>query len=86
MQREESLNGWMFINHLSMLVIYRIFEILKNTQLNKKQTLNHKYSINDVIMHLQSVKKIKLNQNKELISEPNKLTKTLLEKMKISIT
>ncbi len=69
-----------------MLVIYRIFEILKNTQLNKKQTLNHKYSINDVIMHLQSVKKIKLNQNKELISEPNKLTKTLLEKMKISIT
>lgn len=86
MQREESLNGWMFINHLSMLVIYRIFEILKNTQLNKKQTLNHKYSINDVIMHLQSVKKIKFNPNKELISEPNKLTKTLLEKMKISIT
>lgn len=86
MQREESLNGWMFINHLSMLVIYRIFEILKNTRLNKKQALNHKYSINDFIMHLQSVKKIRYNTDKELITEPNKLTKTLMEKMKISVT
>lgn len=86
MQREASLNGWMFINHLSMLVVYRIYEILKKTPLNKKQTLNHKYSINDVIMHLQSVKKIKYDTNKELISEPDKLTKTLIEKMKISIT
>ena len=86
MQREESLNGWMFINHLSMMVIYRLFDQLKNTALNKKQNLNHKYSINDVIMHLQSIKKIKYNQGKELITEPNKLTKTLLQKLKISIT
>jgi len=86
MQREESLNGWMFINHLSMILIYRLFEILKTTPLNKKQMLNHKYSINDAIMHLQSIKKIKYNTNKELITEPNKLTKNLLEKMKISIT
>ena len=86
MQREESLNGWMFINHLSMILIYRLFEILKTTPLNKKQMLNHKYSINDAIMHLQSIKKIKYNTNKELITESNKLTKNLLEKMKISIT
>ena len=86
MQREESLNGWMFINHLSMLVIYRLFEQLKNTPLNNKQKLSHKYSINDVIMHLQSIKKIKYNQGKELVTEPNKLTKILLEKLRISIT
>ena len=86
MQREESLNGWMFINHLSMMVIYRLFDQLKNTALNKKQNQNHKYSINDVIMHLQSIKKIKYNQGKELITQPNKLTKTLLQKLKISIT
>jgi hypothetical protein len=36
-------------------------------------------------MHLQSIKKIKYNTDKELITEPNKLTKNLLEKMKISI-
>ncbi len=53
---------------------------------DKKQTLNHKYSINDAIMHLQSIKKRKYNTDKELITEPNKLTKKLLEKMKISIT
>lgn len=86
MQREESLNGWMFINHISMLIIYELFEILKTTPLNKKQMLNHKYSIQDVIMHLQSLKKIKYDKNKSIITEPNKLTKVLLNKLKISIT
>lgn len=86
MQREESLNGWMFINHLSMQVIYKLYQILKNTPLNKKQTLNHKYSINDSIEHLKSIKQIQFNQKETIIAEVNKSTKTLLEKMKISIT
>lgn len=86
MQREESLNGWMFINHLSMLIVYELFELLKNTPLNKKHMLNHKYSIQDVIMHLQSLQKINYAKNKSIITEPNKLTKTLLSKLKISIT
>jgi transposase len=86
MQREDSLNGWMFINHLSMLVIYKLFVILKTTQLNKKQKLNHKYSINDAIEHLKSIRKIQFAPNDAVIAECNKNTKTLLEKMKISIT
>ena len=86
MQREQSLNGWMFINHLSMTVIYKLYEILKSTPLNKKQMLNHKYSINDTIEHLKSIKKIEFSKNEFVISEQNKATKTLLEKMKISIT
>ncbi len=86
MQREESLNGWMFINHLSMCVIYKIFEILKTTPLNKKQELNHKYSINDVIDHLKSIKKIRFAHNDFVIAEINKSTKSLIEKMKLSIT
>lgn len=86
MQREESLNGWMFINHLSMQIIYKIYAKLKNTPLNKKQTLNHKYSIKDTIEHLKSIKKIQLCGHESVIAEINKATKTLLEKMKLSIT
>lgn len=86
MQREQSLNGWMFINHLSMKMIYKLYMTLKTTPLNKRQMLNHKYSINDVINHLTTIKKIKFDKKDFVISELNKLTKTLLDKMQISIT
>ncbi|MCO5248859.1 MAG: transposase [Chitinophagales bacterium] len=86
MQREESLNGWMFINHLSMKIIYQLFMILKTTPMNKKQMLNHKYSINDSIQYLKSIQKIQFGKNEYVITEQNKTTKTLLEKMNISIT
>lgn len=86
MQREESLNGWMFINHLSMQIIYQLYTTLKNTPLNKKQKLNHKYSINDTIEHLKAIKKIQFSPTESIIAEVNKATRTLLEKMKIDIT
>jgi hypothetical protein len=86
MQREESLNGWMFINHLSMQIIYKLYETLKHTQLNKTQKLNHKYSIKDTIEHLKSIPKIRYNKNEHVLTETNQLTKTLLNKMKIHIT
>ena len=86
MQREQSLNGWMFINHLSMMVIYQIYTKLKQTPLNSKQTLNHKYSITDTIEHLKSIKKIKFSPTEYVLAEQNKLTKDLLKKLKISIT
>jgi transposase len=86
MQREESLNGWMFINHVSMQIIYKIYSALKITPLNKKQNLNHKYSINDTIQYLLSVKKIAFSSNEFIIAEINKPTKILLDKLKISIT
>lgn len=86
MQREESLNGWMFINHLSMLSIYKLYNILKITPLNKKQTLNHKYSISDTIQHLKSIKIIRYNKQDSVVAEINKQTRILLEKMKLSIT
>ncbi len=86
MQREESLNGAMFINHLSMQLIYKLYEILKTTPLNKKQSLNHKYSISDAVEHLKSIKKIQFSANESVIAEVNKATKILLTKMKIPIT
>lgn len=86
MQREESLEGWMFINHISMQVIYRLFRILKTTPMNKKQMLIHKYSINDAVEHMKSIKQIRFAQGEFVFSEMNKSTKTLLNQMKISIT
>jgi transposase len=86
MQREESLNGWMFVNHLSMHVVYKLFDILKHTTLNKKQKLIHKYSINDAIENLKSIKKIKYSHDKFVIAEINKATKALISLMNINIT
>lgn len=86
MQREGSLNGWMFINHLSMQAIYRLYQTLKTTPLNKKQALNHKYSINDTIEHLKAIGKIQFSPKEYVVAEINKSTKALLEKMKIPIT
>lgn len=86
MQREESLNAWMFINHISMRVIYHIYLKLNTTPLNKKQMLNHKYSIADTIEHLKSIKKIKFSPSEAVLAEQNKLTKELLKKLKLSIT
>jgi transposase len=86
MQREESLKGWMFINHLSMTIIYKIFMMLKTIPLNKKQKLNHKYSINDTVEHLKSIRKIQFQQNEFVIAEMNKLTKTLILKLNVAIT
>lgn len=86
MQREESLNGWMFINHISMQVVYKIYLLLKTIPLNKKQMLNHRYSMMDTIEHLKSIKKIKFSEQEFIISEMDKDTKFLLGKMKISIT
>lgn len=86
MQREESLEGWMFINHISMQLIYGLFRILKTTPLNKKQMMIHRYSINDTIEHMKSIKQIRFAPGEFVISEMNKTTKTLLKQMNITIT
>lgn len=85
MQREESLNAWTFINHLSMQIIYKLYLTLKQTPLNKKQKMNHKYAITDVIEHLKTIKKIQLNPKETVIAEIDKNTKILLQKLKIHI-
>ena len=86
MQRTESLNGWMFINHLAMNLIYKLYAELRNKKLNKKQTLNHKYAIADTIEHLKSIKKIRFSNNDSVIAEIPKATRQLLLKLNLSVT
>lgn len=69
-----------------MQIIYKLFKVLKSTPLNKTQKLNHKYSIMDTIDHLKTIKKIKFTATEYIITEEDKATRILLEKMKVSIT
>lgn len=86
MQRDESLKGWVFVNHISMKVIYEIYRKLKTTPLNKKQNLNHKYSIMDTINHLKTIEKVRFSKDEFIITEIDKATRTLLQKMDVHIT
>lgn len=55
MQNEQTLHGWMFINHIVLQWYQTIYVDLKNKGLLKK------YSVNDFIQALTDVKKIKIN-------------------------
>jgi len=80
MQNEDALHGWTFINHIAMQVTYGLFDQLKKKKLTKW------YSINDVILHLSQIRKVQVNENDTYISEIDKKTKTILSKLKISVT
>ncbi len=80
MQNEDALQGWMFINHVAMQVTYDLFDKLKN-----KKMIKH-HSIKDVILHLSQIRRVQVNDSDYYITEINKKTKTILSKLKISIT
>ena len=80
MQNDDALQGWVFVNHIAMQILYKIFNDLKTIKLNKK------HSIADFIMHLANIKKTTINNDKSIISEINATTKNILKTLKISIT
>jgi len=80
MQNQDALHGWVFINHIAMQVTYNLFEQLKAKKLTKW------HSINDVIMHLAQIRKVKVNDDTHFISEIDRETKNILAKLKISVT
>ena len=53
----ESLRGWMFINHLAIVAYYRIYQLLKKTEI-----LN-KVSVNDILEYLYHVNIVNINGN-----------------------
>ena len=80
MQNEDALHGWMFINHVAMQITYNLFEQIKSKKLTKW------HSIKDVILHLSQIRRIQINESNSFTSEINKQTKTILSKLKISVT
>ena len=71
MHDDVSLEGWCFLNHLSLLFCYRIYSALKSAQLIKK------YSVNDVLDMFSASHKILIN-NQWLDNEISSKTITLM--------
>jgi len=79
MRDDESMEGWMFINFISLLFYYKIYRML----VDKKMI--GKYSPEDVLMHLSRIYKLKVN-NRWLISEIPKKSREIIEILGIPIT
>jgi DNA-binding LacI/PurR family transcriptional regulator len=79
MHNDNALEGWMFINHLALLVHHKIYALLKQNNLISK------YSVRDFIEYVADVKKVKINDEwyeEPIVSEQKKL----LNKLGIHIT
>ena len=79
MQNDQSLEGWMFMNYLALLVYWRILKLLV------KEWLLSKFSVNDLLIHLSHIKKIKINGEWHQAEITDK-TKKLLTKIGYHIT
>jgi len=78
MQNEQTLQGWMFVNHITLQWYQHLYIELKTKNLLRK------ISVNDYIQLLTDVKKILIN-DKWHLNEFTNDTKKLIEKLKIKI-
>lgn len=78
LQDKYAVEGWAFINHLSLLLAYLIYEKLRNAKLLSK------FSIADFIYHLKYIHKIKTKDSWAL-SEISGKTRKLLDALNVDI-
>ena len=76
MQDEQTLQGWMFVNHITLQWYQHLYTDLKSKGLLKK------YSVNDYIQILTDLKKIRINGQWHF-NEITKNTERMLEKLGI---
>ena len=79
MQNEKCLEAWAFINHVSLLLNYKVYNRLRD----KNQLA--KFSVADFLSHLKSIFKVKVN-NSWSLSETTKKTRQLLDCLDLHIT
>lgn len=79
MRDDHQMQGWMFINFISLLLHYKTYGLLLQKELLQK------YSPKDVLMHLSRIHKLKI-KDRWITSEIPKKSKTLIEKLGMSIT
>jgi transposase len=79
MQNEQSLEGWMFINHIALQWYCKILQIIKSKELNSK------YSPMDLLIFLKEIRKVNID-GKWYIAEITKKTASLMELLNIPIT
>jgi len=78
LQDKYAVEGWAFINHLSLLLAYLIYDRLRASKLLSK------FSIADFIAHLKYIHKIKI-KNSWVLSEISGKTQKLLDALGLSI-
>lgn len=78
MQNEQTLQGWMFINHITLQWYQHLYIELK------KKNLLKRYSVNDYVHMLTDLKKIKINDTWYLNEITNQSQK-MIEKLGLSI-
>jgi transposase len=76
MQNPQTLEGWMFINLIALKWYYRILNLLKSHELNKK------YAPADLLMLLTQIKKVKINDT-WFDAERTKKISELLNELKV---
>jgi len=79
MRSDASLESWIFINYLSIIYYYRIYQKLTTAKLLDK------YSISDVILHLNKIRKVKISNHWIDLEIPESIRK-LIEKLNLNIT
>src|SRR5260221_2834012 len=79
MQSDESFESWVFINHIALLMYYRIIELLKKNNLLKS------VSPQDLLNKLSRINKLNINGNWKT-SEINSKSLEIFKKLNIAVT
>lgn len=79
MRTDNALEGWIFINHLALWYYYRIYNSLL------KERLLEKYSVQDALLLLSKIRKVKV-QDKWILLEIPKQSRLIQEKLEVPIT
>ena len=79
LQSEQAVESWAFINHISLMLVYRAYVLIKNAALTSE------FSVRDLIIHLKYIQRLKIN-NSWVSGEISSKTQKLLDKLQIHIT
>ena len=71
MQSDNSMNGWMFINHVSVMLYYKLLNLIKS------KNMEGQISPQDVLIILQKINKVKINNEWHISAISSKNIKTL---------
>jgi len=79
MQSQNSIEAWAFINHISLLLCYGLYNLLREKELLSR------FSVPDLLSHLKYIHKVKIS-NVWFTSEISKKTSKLLLDLDVHIT
>ena len=78
MRDDFHLQGWMFVNFIALMMHYRIYGMLKKTDILSR------YSPEDVIRHLDRIHMLRIGDQWKLSEIPRK-SRIIIEKLEIPI-